>query len=264
MADTWPRDPFEALAAAFAALAAATPGFSLAEVGRPESLVCVVSPIAIGAFNRVMGVRLTDAEAEEAIDVVKAAHARAGVPGSWWLDPRSTPVGLAEALERHGYRREGTVPAMAIPLDDLPPVELPAGATLSWVRGRDQMRAAQRMIGRGFGMPSPFVDQMADRLALLGDVVDGPARVILARLNDVPVASAMAATIGDVAGIYSVMTLPEARGKGIGAAVTLAVLRDARSRGARMGVLESTDMGFPVYTRLGFRHVGDFQLFASA
>jgi GNAT superfamily N-acetyltransferase len=143
-------------------------------------------------------------------------------------------------------------------------VVLPAGATLAWVRGRDQMRAAQRMIGRGFGMPPPFVDQMADRLALLGDVVDGPARVILARLNGVPVASALTTTIGDVAGIYSVVTLPEARGKGIGTAVTLAVLHDARSRGARMGVLESADMGFPVYTRLGFRNVGDFQLFASA
>lgn len=263
MADAWPREPFDALAMAFAALAAATPGFRLAEVGRPESLVCVVSPIAIGAFNRVMGVRLKAEEAEKAIDTVQAAHAKARVPGSWWLDPRSTPVGLAAALERHGYRREGAVPAMAILLDDLPHVELPAGVTLSWVRGRDQMRAAQRMIGRGFGMPALLADEMADRLALLGDVAGGPARVVLARLNDVPVASAMAATIDDVAGVYSVVTLPEARGKGLGAAVTLAVLHDARQRGARMGVLESTDMGFPVYTRIGFRHVGDFQLFAS-
>ncbi len=247
---------------AFAALAAATPGFARVVFGRPEALVGVVSPIAIGAFNRVMGVRLTEAEAETAIQTVKAAHARAGVPGSWWLDPGSTPVGLAAALERHGYRHEGAVPAMAIRLDALPPLELPNGATLAWVRGRDEMRAAQRMVGRGFGMPGPFADEMADRLAGLGEALDGPARVVLARLNDVPVASALAVTTGDVAGIYSVVTLPEARSRGFGRAVTLAVLHDAQRRGARMGVLEATDMGVPVYKGIGFRQVGDFQLFA--
>jgi GNAT superfamily N-acetyltransferase len=264
MKDGWPMDPFVALATAFAGLVAATPGFTLASIGRPGALVCAVSPIPIGAFNRVMGVRLADDDAEPAIQAVKAAHAAAGVPGSWWLDPDATPRRLSASLERHGYRSQGTVPAMSIPLHDLQPVHLPPGAALSWVRGRDEMREAQRMVGRGFGMPPAFVDEMADRMALIGDAPDGPIRVIVARLDGLPVASAMAATIGNVVGVYSVMTLPEARGKGLGAAVTLAVLHDARDRGAHMGVLEATEMGFPVYERIGFRHVGDFRMFASA
>lgn len=259
----WRVDPFDALASAFAALTAATPGFSVISIGRPGALLAAVSSIQIALFNRVMGVRLRDEEVEQAIEAVRAAHARAGVPGSWWLDPHSTPAALPEALERGGYVGNETVPAMAISLEsDLREPELPDGARLTWVAGREQMRAAQRMVGIGFGMPPAFAEDMADRLADMGRQ-PGPARVVVATLDGEAVASATASTADEVTGVYSVVTLPKARGKGPGRAVTVAVLRDARERGARMGVLESTEMGFPVYARIGFEHVGDFRLFVS-
>lgn len=248
---------------AYAALTDATPGFSLAGIGRPGSLMCAITPIQLALFNRVMGVRLTDDEVDEAIEGVRAAHAQAGVPGSWWLDPGFTPGSLPDALERHGYISQGVVPAMAMSLGSLPAIVVPSGAELSWVESQDGMREAQRMVGIGFGMPPALADGLAGHLAGIGDLVDGPARVVVVRVDGVPVASAMAATVNDVAGIYSVVALPEARGKGLGTTVTLAVLHDARERGAQMAVLEASEMGFPIYQRMGFRHVGDFRLFAS-
>ena len=263
MVNEWPREPFEALTMAFSALTDATPGFSLAPIGRPGSLMCAVTPVHLALFNRVMGVRLADDEVAVAIEGVLSAHAQAGVPGSWWLDPGFTPSSLPDALERHGYVSRGVVPAMAMTLGSLPAIALPPGAELSWVEGQDRMRETQRMVGIGFGMPSELADGLAEHLAGIGDPVDGPARVVVVRVDGVPVASAMAATVNDVAGIYSVVTLPEARGKGLGTTVTLAALHDARERGAQMAVLEASDMGFPIYARMGFRHVGDFRLFAS-
>jgi predicted N-acetyltransferase YhbS len=56
-----------------------------------------------------------------------------------------------------------------------------------------------------------------------------------------------------VVGVLWVATAAEARGQGIGAAVTLAPLHAAREAGYRVGILHATPLGLPVYRRLGFR-----------
>jgi ribosomal protein S18 acetylase RimI-like enzyme len=49
------------------------------------------------------------------------------------------------------------------------------------------------------------------------------------------------------------MTIPEAQRQGIGSLMTAVPLREARSMGYRIGVLQSTKMGLNVYRRLGFQ-----------
>ena len=48
-------------------------------------------------------------------------------------------------------------------------------------------------------------------------------------------------------------TVPEVRRQGIGAAVGLAALRDARTMGYRIAVLGASPMGECLYRRLGFQ-----------
>ncbi|NIN63867.1 MAG: GNAT family N-acetyltransferase, partial [Anaerolineae bacterium] len=55
-----------------------------------------------------------------------------------------------------------------------------------------------------------------------------------------------------VAGVYAVGTLPKKRRQGIGTAMTLAALGEARRLGYRIGVLRAAEMALGIYRRLGF------------
>jgi len=88
-----------------------------------------------------------------------------------------------------------------------------------------------------------------------------PIRNYLGYLNGEPVSTSTVFYGGGAAGIYCVATLPKARGKGIGAALTLKPLQDAREMDYRVGVLQSSEMGFNLYQKLGFRHLCQIEYF---
>jgi GNAT superfamily N-acetyltransferase len=77
--------------------------------------------------------------------------------------------------------------------------------------------------------------------------------MFVGRLDGRTVATNMLFCGGGVASVYAVATVEDARGKGIGGAITLAPLLEARSQGYRHAVLFSTEMGVRPYERIGFR-----------
>jgi predicted acetyltransferase len=74
-----------------------------------------------------------------------------------------------------------------------------------------------------------------------------------------PVATSFLLVTGDVAGVHIVGTLPEYRRRGIGAAMTQRCVDDGWSYGCTVSALQSSSSGYPVYERLGYRHVLDIQ-----
>jgi ribosomal protein S18 acetylase RimI-like enzyme len=74
-----------------------------------------------------------------------------------------------------------------------------------------------------------------------------------------PVATSLLNFSGNVAGIYAVCTLPDFRDRGFGAAMTAFAVKDGFLRGCDLASLQSSPAGAPLYFKLGFRYVFDYQ-----
>jgi ribosomal protein S18 acetylase RimI-like enzyme len=157
-------------------------------------------------------------------------------------------LGVAAAA---GLTAFGNAPGMVLERR-LPDASPPPGVTLHRVETPDDAVAFADVQGRAYatyGMP-PDVTPLA-----LGhvDVLRAPHIVTwLARQGGAPVAGAMVILSHGIAGIYWVGTVPEARGRGLAELVTRAAGNTGFDLGAPLVVLQASEMGEPVYRRMGY------------
>jgi len=83
-------------------------------------------------------------------------------------------------------------------------------------------------------------------------------RLFVGYVGGRPVACSTVTVTERVAGIATVGTVPSARGKGIGAAMTWAGVDAGRALGAEAAYLAASPMGYPVYERMGFRRAAEY------
>lgn len=76
-----------------------------------------------------------------------------------------------------------------------------------------------------------------------------------------PVASSALIVIGDVAGINFIGTLGAFRGRGFGEQMTWAAVNGGAEAGCGVAVLQASEIGKPVYERMGFRDVTTYNTF---
>jgi len=77
-----------------------------------------------------------------------------------------------------------------------------------------------------------------------------------------PVAIVAIVATRDALGVYSLSTLPESRRMGYGEALLRAAVAAEQARtGIQRVVLQSTDAGYSLYRRLGFRDVAKFSVY---
>ena len=171
---------------------------------------------------------------------------------TWWIEPSSQPVDLGEHLLRHGLTSSDAGSGMAVDLlalnEDL---VSPSGLTIEAVANEKTLEDFVHAIFPSFGGLDTEEIACLELFAGLG--FEMPLRSYVGFWDGMPVATSQLFLDAGVAGIYWVATVPEARRKGIGAAVSLAALRDARAMGYRIAVLGASPMGECLYRRLGFQ-----------
>jgi hypothetical protein len=112
---------------------------------------------------------------------------------------------------------------------------------------------------RAFIEGFPLPELQSARSGSLYDerVLGGPLRLWVGYLGNRPVTTAGAMADHAINGIYAVSTVAEARGRGFATAVTARAVTAYPSLPA---VLEATDLGRPIYRRLGFAEVAPYSL----
>jgi GNAT superfamily N-acetyltransferase len=207
----------------------------------------------IDYHNAVVRADLTEETADAAIEASIAELRARNVPGTWHVGPSMRPPDLGRRLVRHGFAYAGDDIGMAIDLARAPAsTPAPSGLHIERVRDTGGLAAWVETLARGFGEGEREARWVGAVYRTIGLGDDVPWRHFLAVLDGRPVATSSLFVAAGVGGVYFVFTAPEHRGQGIGAAVTLAALHEAMSLGCEKAVLGSSEMGYPVYRRLGF------------
>jgi GNAT superfamily N-acetyltransferase len=245
------------LVALFRAMAATLPGGELVEGDRLSyHHAFPANPM----FKGVWRTRLAPEETDGAIAEALAWFEERGAPFAfWWMGPGTTPADLGDRLAARGFVPfELEAPGMAADLARLDPALLdrvPPGFAIEEVGDAAGLEAFERVFVAAYGVPEWAARAWVEATVRVG-VGRTPWQIHVGRLDGEPVAATILFAGGGVASVYGVGTVPAARGRGIGAAITVKPLLAARERGYRHAVLFSTELGRPVYERIGFRDCG--------
>lgn len=224
------------------------------EVYKGEDMIRVVwSPGTPNLLtNTVFSCRLSTDNVDTVIEETHEYFRSRGVAPHWRLCPSDLPSDLGERLLKKGLASKEDWTAMTVDLNKLNhDVSLPDGFVIKRVTDAAMMKEMHPFISQS-GAVISLATLMMDLFSAYGFDSDSDLQHYIGVLNGKPVSNASVLYATGVAGVIAVGTLPEARRQGIGSAITLQGLLDARERGYRVGVLQSTDMAVNMYHELGF------------
>jgi GNAT superfamily N-acetyltransferase len=184
---------------------------------------------------------------------------RAGRGYGFWI-VASRDARMASHLRETGFAQVADDPHMISSVSELPPLR-DLGVRLVTVSTEADRRSFVECAGQSFHDLGVAPATWPSVYPSLESVRQDDVITVVATDSTRPVAAAMGYLDRSVCEIIHVGTVPAARGRGLGAAVTTFVVREAAERGATHAVLQSTEMGLAVYRSLGFREIDRYQLF---
>lgn len=225
-------------------------------------------------FKGVWQCRLSGAELDHAIDEAVAWFTHRKAPYFfWWTDPGTPLAGLAKALEARGLidvegqardlapgivqSAQGS-PCMALRLAEMDSDRLAAAdreLVIQPVRDEEGLHDFARVFVDTYRIPAWAAQGWIDATLAFG-ITRAPWQFHVGRVQGKPVATTILFCGAGVASVYGVAVLPQAQGRGYGAAITGVPLLQAMAQGYEYAVLFSSEQGLRTYGSLGFRRTG--------
>lgn len=236
------------------AIAVATASAERSLVRHAGGVALIGSGLPARIFNQIL-IESADAESSAVADAVATARERRDrfvVNLRVGADDRF--VELVKGLGLVPISDTPWMPGMALyPIHNAEAPSLP-GHEIVRVTRKEQLEDHIQATVAGFDMSASMVRDIVTPALLQHRAVS----LYTGYTNGQPVSTGVGVRTGRTIGLYDISTVPEARGRGYGAAVTQRVADDGRKEGCDIAALQASAMGFPVYQRLGYRTVVEY------
>lgn len=239
----------ENFVACYRALAEAAPeGAVLDEAGA----FAFVTGLPLPMFN---GCIVTDADRGSGLGAALTWLAGLDVPYTLWV-PKPVSADVEALAGEHGLAPDQQqLPGMV--LTPVPPSPaLPRGLVIEPVDSSRRADFARVVVGLGLG------EEAAAQLTSPSFVGRADVDLFVGYLDGEAVGTSVAVSSARAGGVVNVLTLEEARGRGVGTAMTWAAVQAGVARGHDTVVLQATPMGLPVYEAMGFGTVVQYLEYA--
>ncbi len=232
----------------FASLCTASPGAILRNEG---DAIIYSSGAPNSLLNGVLAARFDLRNMKKRTEEVLAFFEGRHLPMTFFVGPGCCPPELDDHLRSLGLTAGWTRPGMAADLGTVRRMPLPTGFEIRSAEDIAAFDLCARIFAEGFSSDEAMRQWLYNLAKGYG--TSPTRRWFLGILNKKPVATSVVVLDKGIAGIYCVATLQEARGRGVGTAITLEPMLEAKKKGFDFVVLQSSKMGLPVYEKIGFK-----------
>lgn len=227
-----------------------------------SDMVWITTDVPHSYLNRVYQAHLNQGEVDRKISDTLSYFTGRGRPLSWHVGPASSPTHLEEHLKAHGLLLSGDEVGMAVDLLNLDEeIALPSDLVIDRVDCMPKLQHWMSVVAVSFQYPEDVAQVLVHAFGQGGFREHLPWRQYVAYLHGDPMGASRLFLGAGVAGLYALATVLKKRRKGIGTAMALVPLGEARRLGYRIGVLRGAEMVLGIYRRLGFREFCRFGIY---
>lgn len=227
------------------------PGIELLD--EPEMLK-FVSGIAFPLINSVLRSNIPGRNMPDKVPETLDFFRNRNLPMLWWKTPSTKPAHLGTELEKEGLALAETVSGMGMDFGGFSGDTAGSSSTVILpVENTDELDTWLSIFEKSYEIPAFIIPFFREAMRYAGLGRSSRFRHFNCFINETPVACATIFIHEKTAGLYNVGTIPGARGKGAGTAISAHAISQAVDSGCRAMVLQATGMGEPVYRGLGFK-----------
>lgn len=228
-------------------------GFKVTEI---HGITTIYWKLPSGMFNIAYGAYGAPRAFKVSASVQEIKKVFGGHPFAWWIPPSQHHPELTKTLLDNHFIIEGMEQAM---ICDVSMVKIPPSKTDLQIKP-----VTKGLLLQDFINILKFYDSSIIHFYKLlnNDLLQLQEKFFVGYKKDIPVTIGILFVSDHSAGIFTLLTKEELRGQGYGTDLMVFLMNTAKQADCQFVTLcASSDSGYRIYERLGFRPVGTFECF---